>query len=208
MKSLRVRKGFTLIEILVVIVIIGILATMGIGKYAQFSRDARKSGCQSNQNTIDKGIGMWEGKYMAITTASNTDASIEFNMKGEKVSTAGPLPNRLKSMNGDFKVEIFNLINDEVIFICPETATAYNGLENITDADKAAKKDYRWMFWGKSNTSRKATNNKRRGVGCLVWGTVATAGDSDRGAGDTLVPGGDGTTGPSGTTDDFHSGVI
>jgi prepilin-type N-terminal cleavage/methylation domain-containing protein len=208
MKSLRVRKGFTLIEILVVIVIIGILATMGIGKYAQFSRDARKSGCQSNQNTIDKAIGMWEGKYMAITTSSNTDATIDFNMKGDKVATGGPLPNRLKSMNGAFKSEIFNLINDEVIFICPETATAYNGLENIVDADKTSKKDYRWMFWGKSNTTRKHTNNKRRGVGCLVWGTVAQSGDSDRGTGDLQVPGGDGTTGPSGTTEDFHSGVL
>ncbi|MCJ8344819.1 prepilin-type N-terminal cleavage/methylation domain-containing protein, partial [bacterium] len=94
-RSLR-RKGFTLIEILVVIVIIGILATMGIGKYAQFSRDARKQSCVSNQNTIEKGVGMWEAKFVAIRNPNTgTKHTINFLENGDMKESSVNLPSRI-----------------------------------------------------------------------------------------------------------------
>lgn len=212
MKSLmRVRKGFTLIEILVVIVIIGILATMGIGKYAQFSRDARKSGCVNNQNTIDKGIGMWESKYtnFALKSGANGAISCKFYMNGKKwdfVESSGKFPSRFKSTSKED--EVYDQIQDETIFICPESANAYTGIDNIPQADKAATSDYKWFMFarGTASASLKNTGGKLRGTGCLVWGTAAE--NADRGPGGDVVTGGDGTAGPSGTEDDLHSGIL
>ncbi len=199
------RKGFTLIEILVVIVIIGILATMGIGKYAQFSRDARKSGCVNNQNTIDKGVGMWESKYMVINSAPAAELSITFFMNGDKSAATAGLPSRLRNLT-NYKSEVFDQIQDGVVFICPESVNAFGGMDNIKNADKEAKTDYKWIHHpkGSDDTVMNSTSGKKRGVGCLVWGTIATAGTSKRGD----VDGGLGTEGPSGTADDLHSGRL
>jgi len=209
----RSSKGFTLIEILVVIVIIGILATMGIGKYAQFSRDARKSGCQNNQNTIDKGIGMWESKYVNFALKSGSNATLDclFYMNGKKHTfneTSGKFPSRFKSSATKFEDEVYNQIQDEVVFICPESANAYSGIDNIGTADKAATSDYRWFMFsrGTGAAALKPTGGKLRGSGCLVWGTVAN--NSDRGISGEETTGGSGTEGPSGTDEDLHSGIL
>ncbi len=211
MRTLKMRRqGFTLIEILVVIVIIGILATMGIGKYAQFSRDARKSGCQSNQNSIDKGVGMWETKYTPINTRDAAEMSMEFNLLGIKSNFVGNLPGRMKATGTRFESEVFDQIQDEVVFVCPETVTAYGGMDEITQTDKGNLRDYRWIIQpdGYDDTAGRSTGGKKRGTGCLVWGSIASAGSSSRGKSGETVPGGDGTAGPSGTPDDLHSGSV
>ena len=206
MSRLR-SKGFTLIEILVVIVIIGILATMGIGKYAQFSRDARKSGCVNNQNTIDKGVGMWESKYVSFNIKPSTAEFLEcfFKMNGEKHTFDGAtarFPGRFKSTGKPD--EVYNQIQDETVFICPETANSYSGIDNIPTAAKDATSDYKWMMYGRKTTADlKHLGGRLRGTGCLVWGTVAPGGEQRN-----QIETGDGQIGPSGTSDDLHSGIL
>jgi len=212
--SQKRSKGFTLIEILVVIVIIGILATMGIGKYAQFSRDARKSGCVNNQNTIDKGIGMWESKYVAFNLKSGAGGALSclFFMNGKKhtfTEASAKFPGRFKSTASGKDDEVYNQIQDETVFICPESANSYSGIDNIPQADKAATSDYKWHIFarGTASGSLKPTGGKLRGTGCLVWGTVAPSGGV-RGVSGEEIEAGDGTVGPSGTDEDLHSGLL
>lgn len=213
--NLARRKGFTLIEILVVIVIIGILATLGIGKYAQFSRDARRSGCVNNQNTIDKGIGLWESKYVSFALKAGTGDSLscEFKGNGEKVpgtpTGTGRFPTRFTNTNK--ADEVYDLIQEESAFICPETMLAFEGVENISASEKAGFKDYTWFMFarGTTGTALEHTGGRLRGTGCQFWGTVAKlAPNSPRGKSGQTVIGGDGTFGPSGTDEDIHSGVI
>ena len=200
-------KGFTLIEILVVIVIIGILATMGIGKYAQFSRDARKSGCVNNQNTIDKGVGMWESKYVAFNLKSNATAAdaltCKFYMNGKKYDFTGKFPKRFSSTDEKYEDEVYSQIQDETVFICPESANAFGGIDMITVGDKEKYYDYKWFMYprGSEQSTLKDLGGKLRGTGCLVWGTIAEQSDRND------IPGGDKSVGPSGTDEDLHSGV-
>ncbi|MCJ8346993.1 hypothetical protein MJH12_15735, partial [bacterium] len=82
--------------------------------------------------------------------------------------------------------------------------SAWSGIENITN--KATVEDYQWVMNNRKDPANPDTNGKVRGVGCLVWGTLAVTGTSDRGESGSEVPGGDGQWGPSGGKDDLHSG--
>lgn len=56
----RARKGFTLVEILIVVVILGILAAIVIPQFSQASTDSKVSSLQSNLQTIRSQIALYK----------------------------------------------------------------------------------------------------------------------------------------------------
>lgn len=62
MKSTRItrRRGFTLIEILIVVIILGILAAIVIPQFSSASNDARKANVQTTVQTLRSQIALYK----------------------------------------------------------------------------------------------------------------------------------------------------
>jgi prepilin-type N-terminal cleavage/methylation domain-containing protein len=64
MKCLRKSSGFTLIEVVIVIVVLGIMATIAIAKYQDLATDAKTSACRAALGGLRGGISTWYSKQV------------------------------------------------------------------------------------------------------------------------------------------------
>lgn len=78
MHSLRIRrssKGFTLVEILIVVIILGILAAIVIPQFTNASQDARKSSLTSQLQTIRSQVELYRLQHLDELPPSLVDAN-------------------------------------------------------------------------------------------------------------------------------------
>jgi len=72
----RTKRGFTLVELLLVVVILGLLAAVAIPRLAHSGGDAKKNACKSNVSLINSQIELYavnhDGTYPADQAAFGT----------------------------------------------------------------------------------------------------------------------------------------
>jgi len=69
MRKTRNQKGYTIMELMIVIVIIGILIAIAIPVYNNFRATAQKRACQSNMRTILSADGLYYAENNGHATA-------------------------------------------------------------------------------------------------------------------------------------------
>ena len=82
MKMLRNRKGFTLVEIMIVVAIIGLLAAIAVPNFVQARTTSRINACINNMRLIEAAKEQWALATNAGDTDTPAEGDITPYMKG------------------------------------------------------------------------------------------------------------------------------
>ncbi len=136
---LRDKKGFTLIEIVMVIVLLGILAAVAIPRFIDLGEDARQSTARGVAGAIMGATTMLHAQYLLDNTATYTLGSADAPCvsNGEILCDAG--------ISGDLKVTAASIImtdaeaNSDVTITIPSAGTneyIFNVVLNSTNGPR------------------------------------------------------------------------
>ncbi len=72
----RTRAGFTLVEIMIVVAIIGLLAAIGIPNFVRARQTSQTNACINNLRVIDQGKQQWALELGQVSSAVPTSSDI------------------------------------------------------------------------------------------------------------------------------------
>ena len=90
MKNRTSRKsGFTLVEIMIVVAIIGLLAAIAIPNFVRARTQSQKNACINNLRQIDGSVQQWAMENKQAASATVTFANIQPYLKNSVICPSG-----------------------------------------------------------------------------------------------------------------------
>lgn len=87
------QKGFTLVELIVVIVILGILAATALPRFVNLSGDARAAQMQAIAASMESAKQLVQAKWLAAGSAAATTVNIDGTTVVNVITAVGPAVN-------------------------------------------------------------------------------------------------------------------
>lgn len=114
------RRGFTLIELMIVVVIIGVLSAIAIPKFQNVQDLARQSACRGNMRTLATA----EAIYFPLNSTFTDDITNLDQIQGNASLIRCPA----KTGAGTYQLTIPQF--DQYIVICPVPDTGHGSIES------------------------------------------------------------------------------
>lgn len=140
MRKLMSKKGFTLVELMIVVVILGILVAVAVPIFNSVTKNARKKSCQANMRVITGNLEQYQttgnnGEEVVFAEGSTVDLAATTPDAFMKLFNKGQLP-KCPTNDAAYKIEVTN--SGGKISFTVECTDTTEGTEHNTYAKKAA----------------------------------------------------------------------
>jgi prepilin-type N-terminal cleavage/methylation domain-containing protein len=137
------RRGVSLIELLIVVVVVAVLMSAGISSYGGMPHSARARTCQMNLSGLDTAMAMLETQNTALLHSDT--GVIRFDAVGRILDVTGPLAATVARWNPPLVPGgrgVLDLIRDRRMFRCPE---ALRDEDHAPEPRDPTRNEYSWI---------------------------------------------------------------
>jgi len=124
--------GFTIIELLVVVIIIGILAAAGMAKYQGIAESARQKNCVANLSIILRACSVWSAQNQPNSESNATRCLFGKTGRATKIPIASDAP---VNWTVSDPMAIHKMLRSGNVWICPRLVLESGGTYEEAIAD-------------------------------------------------------------------------